>query len=102
MHINSNLVETIYFITALVLDGPKMGINPLDPFEKFQSPLFKRLIQFYDRKVLVGPPENSRDYIMAALDAQKRGDWAEVSQLLKDISVWSYFPLAEQALQNLE
>jgi translation initiation factor 3 subunit C len=64
MHMNSTLIETIYFLTALLTDVPKIPVNKLDPYSNFQSAIFKRLINFYEKKVLVGPPENNRDYIV--------------------------------------
>ncbi len=72
---NSSLIESVYFLTALLVDVPKMGINKLDPYGSFRSAIFRKLINFYDKKVLIGPPENNRDYIIASIDLLKRGTW---------------------------
>lgn len=101
MHMNSSLLEAMYFITAMLIDVPKIPSNDYDPYGQFDSDIFRKLIQFYEKKALIGPPENNRDYIIQTIDILKRGAWKEAQDTLKLMPAWKIFPLAEQATQNI-
>ena len=101
MHMNSSLVEAIYFITAMLIDVPKIPSNDYDPYGQFDSDIFRKLIQFYEKKALIGPPENNRDYIIQTINCLKKGDWKEAHETLKLMPAWKNFALADLAIQKM-
>jgi len=97
MHMNSSVIEAMYFITAMLIDVPKIHINSYDHYGNFDSDIFRKLITFYEKKALIGPPENNRDFIIQTIDILKRGAWKQAHEMLKRMPAWKIFPLAEAA-----
>jgi hypothetical protein len=66
MQINLDLLETVHLCSALLLEVPNMAANAYDVKRKVISKPFRRLLDYFDRQVFTGPPENTRDCIVAA------------------------------------
>jgi translation initiation factor 3 subunit C len=49
----------------------------------------------------VGPPENSRDHIMAAALAMKSGDWKTCEKHIVSLSIWSLCSNSDAVLAML-
>ncbi|KAJ1549732.1 Translation initiation factor 3 subunit c, partial [Nowakowskiella sp. JEL0078] len=69
MHINLELLECIYLTCSMLLEVPNMAINAYDSRRKVISKPFRRMLDYHERQVFNGPPENTRDHIMAASKA---------------------------------
>ncbi len=80
MHINLELLECVHFISAMLLEVPNMAANPFDSKRRIISKPFRRLIDYFDRQVFTGPPENNRDYIAAAAKALAVGEYLRSSE----------------------
>ncbi|VDN09388.1 unnamed protein product [Dibothriocephalus latus] len=96
MHINTELVECIYLISAMIQEMPALtgqfasGLcliyfnytppplsasqdneNRSRPFSK----AFMTALKMHERAILTGPPESPRDHVIAASKAMRTGNW---------------------------
>lgn len=100
-----------------------MAANPFDAKRKVISRTFRRLMDYFDRQVFSGPPENNRDYVAAAAKALaagvhflpniscfhmvglfltlETGNWKTTENLLLSIKVWNLMPNAEVVKTNI-
>lgn len=95
MHINLELLECVHYISAMLLEVPNMAANAFDVKKKVISRPFRRLLDYFDRQVFNGPPENTRDYVIAAAKAMMKGHWKKCEELLLSLSVWNLMPNPE-------
>jgi len=102
MHLNLELLECVHLISAMLLEVPNMASNPFDPKKKVISRTFRRLLDYFDRQVFTGPPENNRDFVAAASKALSTGDWKLCESLLLSLKVWSLMPNADNVKNNLK
>jgi translation initiation factor 3 subunit C len=92
MHINLELLECVYLTASLLVEIPTMaslGATSIDAKKKVISKPFRRMLDYHDRQVFTGPPENTRDHIMQAAKALLNGDWTLARDLLTSIKIWS-------------
>ena len=95
MHINLELLECVHHVSAMLLEVPNMAANAFDVKKKVISRPYRRLLDFFDRQVFTGPPENTRDFVVHAGKALSSGDWKRSVDLLLSLQVWSLLPNAE-------
>eukprot|EP01135_Chromosphaera_perkinsii_P005639 Nk52_evm10s356 gene=Nk52_evmTU10s356 len=91
MHINSELLECVYLTTSMLLEIPNMAANAHDHRRRVISKAFRRLYEFSSRQVFSGPPENTRDHVIAGARALARGDWRKTRDLVLGLKVWNLF-----------
>ena len=96
MHIASDLVEAVHNICAMLLEVPFMASNALDYSKKPIARNFRRLLEIYDRQMFTGPPENSRESIMAATKALQKGDWKLCATHIMSLKFWESVPDSEK------
>ncbi|EGU13619.1 Eukaryotic translation initiation factor 3 subunit 8 [Rhodotorula toruloides ATCC 204091] len=95
MHINLELLEVVYLVSSMLLEVPLMaqaGSDPEQLKKKVVSRTFRRMLDYANRQVFVGPPENKRDHVMQATKALQQGDWQKCVELVHAIKVWSLMP----------
>lgn len=106
MHINTDVIETVYFICAMLIDIPKMALNPQDPDKFTISKYFKKLMEFHERQASSGLTEGFREFIIAAADKLRKGYWREAYDVLDNLEAWNYVPRKVQVksllLENLK
>lgn len=90
MHINLELLESVYLVSSMLLEVPLMARSISDPDSKKRviSRTFRRMLDYANRQVFTGPPENKRDHVMQATKALQSGDWRACDKLIGDIKVW--------------
>src|SRR5271170_998075 len=91
MHINLELLECIYLVCSMLMEIPSIaqaGNTPTDSKKKVISKTFRRFLEYNERQVFVGPPENTRDHVMQASKALSQGDWKKARTLIEKIKVW--------------
>jgi len=90
MHINLELLECIYLVCSMLMEIPSIaqaGSGP-DAKKKVISKTFRRFLEYNERQVFIGPPENTRDHVMQAAKALSQGDWKKCRSLIEKIKVW--------------
>lgn len=103
MHINLELLECVYLTASLLIEIPYMASlgGSVEAKKKIVSKPFRRLLDYHERQVFTGPPENTRDHIMQAAKALLNGDWASSRDLLLSIKIWSLMANSEKIKELL-
>eukprot|EP01098_Paradermamoeba_levis_P008129 TRINITY_DN3377_c0_g3_i3.p1 TRINITY_DN3377_c0_g3~~TRINITY_DN3377_c0_g3_i3.p1 ORF type:complete len:248 (+),score=86.51 TRINITY_DN3377_c0_g3_i3:192-935(+) len=89
MQINLELLECVHLISAMLLEVPNMAANPYDSKRKVISRQFRRLLDYNERQVFNGPPENTRETVLAASRGLSKGDWKACEALLLKLNIWN-------------
>lgn len=102
MHINLELLECAYLVSSMLLEVPLMAQAGNDPEmkKKVISRTFRRMLDYANRQVFTGPPENKRDHVMQATKALQSGDWQKCVELVHSIKVWNLMP-SEKAVKDM-
>jgi translation initiation factor 3 subunit C len=95
MHINYELLECVYLTTALLIEVPNMAANRFDHRRRIVSKPFRKYWDIIERQLFQGPPENTREHVIAAARALHNGDWRQCHKYLMDIKAWNLFPAAD-------
>ncbi|KNE63201.1 hypothetical protein AMAG_08351 [Allomyces macrogynus ATCC 38327] len=94
--VNMELVEAAYQTASMLLEVPYMAANPHDQGRRrVLSKTFRRMLEANERNLFQGPPENTRDHIMAAARVMFTGEWKQAYAYLTAVRVWSYLPDAQ-------
>ncbi|ORX71172.1 hypothetical protein DL89DRAFT_221993 [Linderina pennispora] len=103
ININLELLECVFLTSSMLLEIPHMASanTNADARRSAISRVFRRMLDFNERQVFLGPPENTRDHIMAASKALAEGDWESARDLINDIKIWSLLPEAEEIKKML-
>lgn len=101
MHINMELLEVVQLTVSMLLEIPSMAANAHDVRKKIISKHFRRLLDYSERQVFTGPPENSRDHVMQAAKALSVGNWKECCDLISTIKIWSLIPQSDTIKEML-
>ena len=74
-HINLELLECVYLVSAMLLEIPYMAAHELDVRKRMISKNFHHVLKQSEKQTLTGPPESMREHVVAASKAMKQGDW---------------------------
>ncbi|KAK2740209.1 Translation initiation factor 3 subunit c [Myotisia sp. PD_48] len=90
MHINLELLECIYLTSSMFLEVPLMAQTSSSPEMKRRiiSKTFRRMLDYNERQVFTGPPENTRDGVIMSAKFLAGGDWKKASETLNSIKIW--------------
>lgn len=95
MHINLELLECVFLVCSMLLEIPAQAqAGPNN--KKFISRPFRRLLDYNERQVFTGPPENTRDHIMSAAKALASGEWEKARDFILAIKIWDLMPNNEK------
>ena len=98
MHINLELLECVYLTCSMLLEIPLLaqtGSSP-DLRKRVISKTYRRMLEYTERQVFTGPPENTRDHVMQASKALAAGEWKKSSDLINSIKIWELMPQPEK------
>ncbi|XP_070572268.1 eukaryotic translation initiation factor 3 subunit C-like [Ptychodera flava] len=100
MHINLELLECVYLVSAMLLEIPYMAAHEFDTRRRMISKSFHHQLRLSERQALLGPPESMREHVVAASKAMKNGDWKGCRDFLinekMNAKVWNLFPEKER------
>ncbi|KAK4186613.1 eukaryotic translation initiation factor 3 subunit 8 N-terminus-domain-containing protein [Podospora australis] len=97
MHINLELLECVYLTCSMLLEIPLLahtGSSP-DIKKRVISKTYRRMLEYHERQIFTGPPENTRDHVMQASKALAAGEWKKATHFIHSIKIWDLMPSAE-------
>uniref|UniRef100_U5EZ45 Eukaryotic translation initiation factor 3 subunit C n=1 Tax=Corethrella appendiculata TaxID=1370023 RepID=U5EZ45_9DIPT len=105
MHINLELLECVYLVSAMLLEIPYMAAHEFDARRRMISKTFYQQLRSSERQPLVGPPESMREHVVAAAKAMRHGDWNACANFIvnkkMNIKVWDLFYEADRVREML-
>ncbi|TVY29029.1 Eukaryotic translation initiation factor 3 subunit C [Lachnellula hyalina] len=90
MHINLELLECVYLTCSMLLEIPLLaqtGSSP-DVKKRVISKTYRRMLEYHERQIFTGPPENTRDHVMQASKALAAGEWKKATTFIHEIKIW--------------
>ncbi|KAI9673429.1 MAG: Translation initiation factor 3 subunit c [Caeruleum heppii] len=103
MHINLELLECVYLTSSMLLEIPLLaqtGSSP-DIKRRIISKTYRRMLEYHERQIFTGPPENTRDHIMQASKALAAGEWKKSIGFVQSIKIWDLMSEPEKIKQML-
>ncbi|KAK0723006.1 eukaryotic translation initiation factor 3 subunit 8 N-terminus-domain-containing protein [Lasiosphaeria miniovina] len=97
MHINLELLECVYLTCSMLLEIPLLaqtGSSP-DVKKRVISKTYRRMLEYHERQIFTGPPENTRDHVMQASKALAAGEWKKATLFVHSIKIWDLMPNTE-------
>ncbi|OMJ21966.1 Eukaryotic translation initiation factor 3 subunit C [Smittium culicis] len=105
MHINFELLECVFLVASMLLEIPFMASTNnsagSESSKRAISKAFRRMFDYNERQVFIGPPENTRDHIMASAKSLATGDWSQAFEYVKAIKIWNLMPDHEEVMSFL-
>lgn len=104
MHINLELLECVYLTCSMLLEIPLLaqtGSSP-DIRKRIISKTYRRMLEYHERQIFTGPPENTRDHVMQASKALAAGEWQKSAEYISSIKIWDLMKEPEKIKAMLE
>lgn len=99
MHINLELLECVYLVSAMLIEIPYMAAHEFDARRRMISKTFYQQLRSSERQSLVGPPESMREHVVAAAKAMRNGNWQACNNFIindkMNAKVWDLFYQAD-------
>lgn len=106
MHINLDFIETAHLTSAMLLEVPAMALSKArgDVRRWPISKSFQYFLRNSMKQAFPGPPENTRDFVMAATRCLMRGDWNGAFKHISGIRSWKALSAKtrEETLERLK
>ncbi|XP_023244983.1 eukaryotic translation initiation factor 3 subunit C-like [Copidosoma floridanum] len=100
MHINLELLECVYLVSAMLIEIPYMAAHEFDARRRMISKTFYQQLRSSERQSLVGPPESMREHVVAASKAMRNGNWQACNNFIinekMNAKVWDLFYQADK------
>ena len=78
----------------------QLGSSP-DLRKRVISKTYRRLLEYHERQIFTGPPENTRDHVMQASKALSAGEWKKSADFINSIKIWELMANQEQIKEML-
>ncbi|EZA58767.1 hypothetical protein DMN91_009215 [Ooceraea biroi] len=105
MHINLELLECVYLVSAMLIEIPYMAAHEFDARRRMISKTFYQQLRSSERQSLVGPPESMREHVVAAAKAMRNGNWSACNNFIinekMNAKVWDLFYQASKVREML-
>jgi translation initiation factor 3 subunit C len=104
MHINLEFLECVYLTCSMLLEIPTLaqaGSSP-DLKKRVISKSYRRMLEYHERQIFTGPPENTRDHVMQASKALAAGEWKKAADYITSIKIWDLLPKSAEIKKMLE
>jgi translation initiation factor 3 subunit C len=99
MQINVELIDCVFLTVSMLLEVPQNAAASRRYFQGerrlFQSRHLRRILDTHDRNLFNGPPENTREYVVAAAKALANGNWRECERHMMTVTIWEQLPNPE-------
>lgn len=94
LFLNVELIDCIFLTCSMLLEIPQTALFAKRAHQHerrmYQSRHLRRLMDAVDRNVFNGPPENTREALVAAAKALASADWDSCCNLVLSVKVWSF------------
>ena len=60
------------------------------------------MLEYHERQIFTGPPENTRDHVMQASKALAAGEWKKAAEFITSIKIWDLLPKSTEIKTMLE
>jgi translation initiation factor 3 subunit C len=67
-----------------------------DVKKRIISKTYRRMLEYHERQIFTGPPENTRDHVMQASKALAAGEWKKSTTFIHSIKIWELMPNADE------
>ena len=105
MHINLELLECVYMVSAMLIEIPYMAEHEFDARRRMISKTFYQQLRSSERQSLLGPPESMREHVVAASKAMRNGNWFACRNFIindkMNAKVWDLFYQADDVRNML-
>ncbi|XP_034654254.1 eukaryotic translation initiation factor 3 subunit C [Drosophila subobscura] len=105
MHINLELLECVYLVSAMLLEIPYIAAHEFDARRRMISKTFYQQLRSSERQSLVGPPESMREHVVAAAKAMRCGNWQACANFIvnkkMNTKVWDLFYESDRVREML-
>jgi len=95
MHINLELLECVYLVSAMLIEIPYMAAHESDARRRMISKSFHHQLKVSERQAVTGPPESMREHVVAASKAMRNGLWLNCNNFIinekMNAKVWDLF-----------
>jgi translation initiation factor 3 subunit C len=88
LHINQDFIEAAHLLSAMLAEVPNLAIHGQVNKKKVISKAFRRLFDYQQRQAFIGPPENTKDLVIAASHYLARGEWEKCVEIVKKMRFW--------------
>lgn len=104
MHINLELLECVYLTCSMLLEIPTLAQSGSSPDLKKRviSKSYRRMLEYHERQIFTGPPENTRDHVMQASKALAAGEWKKAAEFITSIKIWDLLQKSAEIKKMLE
>lgn len=82
MHINLELLECVYLVSAMLIEIPYMAAHESDARRRMISKSFHHQLKVSERQAVTGPPESMREHVVAASKAMRNGLWLNCNNFI--------------------
>lgn len=100
MHINLELLECVYLVSAMLIEIPYMAAHESDARRRMISKSFHHQLKVSERQAVTGPPESMREHVVAASKAMRNGLWQQCNNFIinekMNAKVWDLFHQADR------
>ncbi|RKP20617.1 hypothetical protein ROZALSC1DRAFT_27911 [Rozella allomycis CSF55] len=90
--LDMELIETAYLTCAMLLE--------VSSDKKPSNRSIKRIMEFYEKNTLSSPPEQMRDFVIAAAIALSKGDWRKCTFYINSLPIWNCVSLNKSILNE--
>lgn len=95
MHINLELLECAYLVSAMLLEIPDVAANEYNVRKKIITRPFYNQLRKNEEQSLIGVPESMREHVIAASKAMRIGNWKQCQEYVinekMNNKVWNLF-----------
>jgi hypothetical protein len=102
MHINLDMLEAVHLLSAMFVEVPNLALHGSGNKRRVISKAFRRLFDHHQKQAFNGPPENTRDNVMAATKALQVGDWKKCVHHVNRLRMWDLMRGAEECKELMK
>ena len=101
MKINTNDLETIYYLASMINEGPKILLDKITGGNFTTEKTFARTFFNFQKQQFNGPSHVDKDKILATTTVLMRGDWKKCVEEIKQLNLIKKFSFLQNKLFQL-